>query len=170
MKLAELRRNVGWLFIGFVHGMRVATPNDPKLSDRRGWRDRCAAGSAGSSGRDSRAGSLQRMVRRLVIWKFCVVNALLEWRLRASVRALGRKEARWRAQHWRNAPDCPNRGQLYRMGVQVLEALLEAETIQATGVSSRAALPDRRSPRYKDHRAGGEEQHLEQLAPLESNH
>ena len=38
MKLAELHRNVGWLFIGFVHGMRVATPNDPKLSDGRGWR------------------------------------------------------------------------------------------------------------------------------------
>ena len=47
------------------------TPHiDPKLSDRRGWRDRCTAGSAGSSGRDSRAGSLQRMVRRCVhlVW------------------------------------------------------------------------------------------------------
>ena len=44
MKLAELHRNVGWLFIGFVHGMRVATPNDPKLSDSPGWRDRCVVG------------------------------------------------------------------------------------------------------------------------------
>ena len=24
--------------------LRRATPNDPKLSDRRGWRDRCVAG------------------------------------------------------------------------------------------------------------------------------
>ena len=52
------------LCMALVHSERVATPNDLKLSDRRGWRDRCVAGSAGSSGRDSRAGSLQRMVRR----------------------------------------------------------------------------------------------------------
>ena len=51
-------------FSGAVLRMTRATANDLKLSDRRGWRDRCAAGSAGSSGGDSRAGSLQRMVRR----------------------------------------------------------------------------------------------------------
>ena len=28
----------------FVHRTWVATPNDPKLSDSPGWRDRCAAG------------------------------------------------------------------------------------------------------------------------------
>ena len=37
----------------FVHGTRVATPNDPKLSDRRGWRDRCAAG--GKAAAEARA-------------------------------------------------------------------------------------------------------------------
>ena len=52
-----------------IDGENAATPNDPKLSDRRSWRDRCAAGWAKvagwlSSGRDSGAGSLQRMVRR----------------------------------------------------------------------------------------------------------
>ena len=44
MKLAELRRNVGWLFMGFVHGMRVATPNDPKLSDSGVRRGTCTVG------------------------------------------------------------------------------------------------------------------------------
>ena len=28
----------------YVIGSGARTPNDPKLSDRRGWRDRCAAG------------------------------------------------------------------------------------------------------------------------------
>jgi hypothetical protein len=40
--------------------------DDPKLSGRPGWCDRCAAGGkaeAGGSGRDSRAGSLQRSRR-----------------------------------------------------------------------------------------------------------
>jgi len=36
-----------WLFcLAFAHGMRVATPNDPKLSDRRSWRALCAVGVA----------------------------------------------------------------------------------------------------------------------------
>ncbi len=30
-----------------VLGVRVETPNDPKLSDRRSWRDRCVAGGEG---------------------------------------------------------------------------------------------------------------------------
>ena len=58
-----------------IEQRNVATPNDPKLSDRRAWRDRCTAAErwqAGSSGRDTRAGSLQRMVRRLVRWLFKV--------------------------------------------------------------------------------------------------
>ena len=55
--------------------VRVETPNDPKLSDRRGWRDSCAAGSAGSSGRDSRAGSLQRMVRRCGSYEYAEQKA-----------------------------------------------------------------------------------------------
>ena len=81
--------------LAFIHSKRVATPNDLKLSDRPGWRDRCVAGGrrrrAGSSGRDSRAGSLQRMVRRCV---GCGKGMKQEWeksldcfRLRFSVRA-----------------------------------------------------------------------------------
>ena len=30
--------------MGFVHGRCARTANDPKLSDRRGWRDRCVVG------------------------------------------------------------------------------------------------------------------------------
>ena len=30
--------------LSFVHRMRVATPNDPKLSDRGVWRGTCMAG------------------------------------------------------------------------------------------------------------------------------
>ena len=30
--------------IAFIHEKRVETPNDPKLSDGRGWRDRCVVG------------------------------------------------------------------------------------------------------------------------------
>ena len=45
-----------------------SSANDPKLSDGRGWRGPCMVGGegrwAGSTGRDSRARSLQRMVRR----------------------------------------------------------------------------------------------------------
>ena len=48
----------------------IATPNDPKLSDRGARRGLCAgeggegAKAVGSIGRDVRSGSLQRMVRR----------------------------------------------------------------------------------------------------------
>ena len=38
MKLEKAERKVP------LNTTRVATPNDPKLSDGRGWRDRCTAG------------------------------------------------------------------------------------------------------------------------------
>ena len=46
---AEARIKKARVFI-----VRVATPNDLKLSDRRAWRDRCAAGRKGG-GREQRA-------------------------------------------------------------------------------------------------------------------
>ena len=39
MKLEETGRKAP------LNTTRVATPNDPKLSDGRGWRDRCVAGA-----------------------------------------------------------------------------------------------------------------------------
>ena len=60
------------------------SPNDPKLSDCGARRAGCAAGSAGSSQRDARSSSLQRMVRRAVVviglisleWAGCLMPAL----------------------------------------------------------------------------------------------
>ena len=63
----------GWNSINTETQQRVATPNDPKLSERRVRRDGCAAGGkaeAGSSRRDAPAGSLQRMVSRSVEFIF----------------------------------------------------------------------------------------------------
>ena len=59
--------------------MRVATPNDPKLSDGRGWRDRCVAGERR---RQEAAGVTAAPVRCsawlgvAVIWEFgmCRLN------------------------------------------------------------------------------------------------
>ena len=45
--------------------MRVATPNDPKLSDGGAGHDRCSGKAEESTGHDPRSRSLERLVRRL---------------------------------------------------------------------------------------------------------
>ena len=50
--------------MGFGYRMRVATPNDPKLSDGGAGHDLCGKAEE-STGHDPRSRSLERMVRRI---------------------------------------------------------------------------------------------------------
>lgn len=109
----------------------------------------------------ARSSSLQRLVRRLVIWKFCLVNALLEWRLRALILGIGWKEWRRRASLWTNPPALRNLRQLYEMGAQVIEGWSARSAIQENGAFLQLALPDRRTAQCKAGQSGGGEQRPE---------
>ena len=47
-----------------IHGRRVATPNDPKLSDGRGWRGPCMAGGKAAA----EAGAVTAALVRCSAW------------------------------------------------------------------------------------------------------
>ncbi len=49
-RLPQRRFSSGCVLKVFVHRMRVATPNDPKLSDGGGWRDGCVGEGGRAAG------------------------------------------------------------------------------------------------------------------------